>query len=245
MEAAIFLHPALDFASIHIYAHGTIDDPRNTVDAAISMGAIVAESVAEISDGRPFFDSEHGPIHRFKDRHRTLPEAFDDEYFRHMQWAHLASGGAGGGMRWPNRSPHTLTPGMRIAQRGLARFLPLIDWPRFDRRIVSPEIVLHEARGVAGERKVARFGCASADQAVVYLVRRGPFARDGRLDPTRAPLDLRAQIPGLKPGRYEVTAWDTARGEALAQDVQVLTDDAVVRLPPLATDMAIALARTS
>ena len=29
-----------------------------------------------------------------------------------MSWAHLASGGAGGGMRWPNRHPHVLTSGM-------------------------------------------------------------------------------------------------------------------------------------
>ncbi|TIL77742.1 MAG: hypothetical protein E5Y81_12695, partial [Mesorhizobium sp.] len=42
----------------------------------------------------------------------TSPE-LPTEYFRHLQWAHLAAGGAGGGMRWPNRSPHVLTPGMR------------------------------------------------------------------------------------------------------------------------------------
>ena len=88
------------------------------------MGAIVRESLAEIRDTRPFLDTEHGPIHSFKDRHATLPDAFDNEYFRHIQWAHLASGGAGGGMRWPNRRPHVLTPGMREAQAGLSRFLP-------------------------------------------------------------------------------------------------------------------------
>ena len=76
---------------------------------------LVGEALAEITDGRPFFDTEHGPIHTFKDTASTLPEAFDDEYFRHIQWTHLASGGAGGGMRWPNRNPHTLTPGMRRA----------------------------------------------------------------------------------------------------------------------------------
>ena len=122
MEAPIFRNPWLDFATIHIYEHGTIDDPRNTVDAAVGMGSIVKESLAEIVDGRPFLDTEHGPIHTYKDRRVTLPEAFDDEYFRHMQWAHLASGGAGGGMRWPNRSPHTLTHGMRKAQLAMSQF---------------------------------------------------------------------------------------------------------------------------
>lgn len=140
LEEPILRHPDLDFASIHIYQEGTIDDPRNTVDAAIDMGAITADCVAKTVPGRPFLDSEHGPIHRFKDKRRTLPEVFDDEYFRHMQWAHLASGGAGGGMRWPNRTPHVLTHGMREAQRGLATFCRLIDWTSFDRKVVSKRI---------------------------------------------------------------------------------------------------------
>ena len=137
MEAALYRHTHLDFATIHIYEQGTIDHPKNTVDAALGMGRIVRESIEEITDQRPFFDSEHGPIHTFKDRRRTLPEAFDDEYFRHMQWAHLAAGGSGGGMRWPNRNPHSLTPGMREAQRAMTAFLPLIDWARFRRQPVE------------------------------------------------------------------------------------------------------------
>ena len=104
MQEPIFRHPDLDFATIHIYREGTIDDPRNTVAPAVDTGRIVRRSLAEIRDGRPFLDTEHGPIHSFKDKHITLPEPFDDEYFRHMQWAHFASGAAGGGMRWPNRN---------------------------------------------------------------------------------------------------------------------------------------------
>jgi mannan endo-1,4-beta-mannosidase len=117
LEEPIFRHPALQFATIHIYEQGTIDHPRNTVDPAIGMGRIVRHALAEIHDGRPFLDTEHGPIHAYKDRKRPLSEAFDDEYFRHTQWAHLAAGGAGGGMRWPNRTPHVLTSGMRRARR--------------------------------------------------------------------------------------------------------------------------------
>ena len=116
----IFRHPALDFANNHFYEEGTIDHPADTVQPALATGRLVREALAEIADGRPFFDTEHGPIHTFKDHGITLPEPFDDEYFRHMQWAHLASGGAGGGMRWPNRHPHRLTPGMRAAQQAMA-----------------------------------------------------------------------------------------------------------------------------
>ncbi|WP_292496125.1 hypothetical protein, partial [Mesorhizobium sp.] len=133
LREPIFRHPDLDFASLHIYEEGTIDHPSDTVAPALGLGRIVGEALAETRDGRPFLDSEHGPIHTFKDKKITLPEPFDDEYFRHMQWAHLAAGGAGGGMRWPNRTPHVLTPGMRRAQRSLAGFLPLIDWRRFRR----------------------------------------------------------------------------------------------------------------
>lgn len=244
MEHAIFRHPSLDFATIHIYEHGTIDDPKNTVDAAVGMGRIVKASLAEIRDQRPFLDTEHGPIHRFKDHHVTLPESFDDEYFRHMQWAHLASGGAGGGMRWPNRKPHSLTAGMRVAQRGMARFLPLIDWLRFDRVNVTEGIGVVDERGrPVGVRRVARFGCATRDQALVYLLRRDALLKDGRLDRGARPLELRVALPMLEPGRYTVAAWDTVRGEMMRSDVQDVRADGRVSVPPLPGDVALAVKR--
>lgn len=249
MEPAIYRHPALDFATIHIYEQGTIDHPKNTVDAAIGMGRIVQESLAEITDGRPFFDSEHGPIHTFKDRHRTLPEAFDDEYFRHMQWAHLASGAAGGGMRWPNRKVHSLTPGMHVAQRGLARFLSCIDWGRFDRENMSSDLVISDdGKRIVSPRRLARFGCATADQAVVYLLRRDTLLKNGQLDRRAVPLGLQLRVPRLAPGTYLLTAWDTEQGQQIGSTVHSLrngnTLDAFV-LPPLVGEMAVAIRRRS
>jgi hypothetical protein len=41
------------------------------------MHAALAETGGDM---RPVFDSEHGPIPSFHDRHRTLAEAFGDEY---------------------------------------------------------------------------------------------------------------------------------------------------------------------
>ena len=243
MEHAIFRHPALDFATIHIYEHGTIDDPKNTVDAALGLGRIVRQANAEVNDARPFLDSEHGPIHTYKDHHITLPEPFDDEYFRHMQWAHLASGGAGGGMRWPNRSPHTLTAGMRQAQAALSGFLPLVDWLHFDRGNVSQELLVLAAKRKVSPRKVARFGCASEDQAVLYLLRRDALLNDGRLDREAPPLELAIVVPGLSEGRYEVSAWDTVAGVPLGCTVQQLGESRALLVPPLAGDMALALRR--
>ncbi|WP_426956567.1 hypothetical protein [Muricoccus radiodurans] len=231
---SIFRHPALDFASSHFYEHGTIDDPRDTVAAAISFGRLTREALSHITDQRPFFDSEHGPIHKFKDKHRSLPEAFDDEYFRHISWAHLASGGAGGGMRWPNRNPHQLTPGMRRAQRAMSDFLPLVAWGRFHRRNLNEEAEVDDP-------EVALFACGDADQAVGWLLRRAPLRADGRVDDSRAgPVTLR--IPGLALGPRRVTLWDTRVGrEAGRLDATVEGNGWLSVTLPLGPDLAVAV----
>jgi mannan endo-1,4-beta-mannosidase len=232
----IFRHPALDFANTHLYEHGTIDDPRDTVAPALSVGRLIAQAVREAGDLRPVFDSEHGPIHSFKDKHKTLPDAFDDEYFRHIQWAHLASGGAGGGMRWPNRHPHVLTPGMREAQRGLAAFLPLIDWTRFARRTLDGEI------GVADG--VAAFGCGDGEQAVVWLLRTDTIGRDGTLSKHAPAIAVDVGVPGLAAGRYRATCFDTSGGRAVSEEIAEAGDDRLnVKVPALVTDVAVAIRR--
>jgi mannan endo-1,4-beta-mannosidase len=234
----VFGHPALDFASTHFYERDTIDCPRDTVAPAISTGRLIREALGEIADLRPFFDSEHGPIHLFKDRRVTLPEPFDDEYFRHMQWAHFASGGAGGGMRWPNRHPHTLTRGMRAAQGALAQFLPLLDWAQFQRRNLN-----HELRCSHGE--LALFGCGDAEQAVAWLLRTDTVGTDGRLRHDAEPLRTTLAVPGLMPGTYTVTAWDTERGvvQSTAELQQTEGDELCIPLRPFVTDLAVAVRR--
>ena len=237
MAEPIFRHPDLDFATIHIYAHGTIDDPKNTVDPARDFGAIVRQCLRETPAERPFLDTEHGPIHSFKDRRRTLPEAFDDEMFRHMQWAHLASGGAGGGMRWPNRKVHVLTPGMRTAQKSLADFLPQVDWTRFARRNLNAEV-----KTAPGPSHLAVFVCGDAHQALVYLLRRDVTGADGRLRPDAEPLRPMVRLPGLTPGPYRLTAWNTAAGAVAATRTIEVSDSALVfEAPPVATDLMLAI----
>jgi hypothetical protein len=234
---AAFRHPALDFASTHFYEHGTINNPSNTVDAALTTGRLVRGALAEIRDQRPFFDSEHGPIHTFKDFRITLPEPLDDEYFRHIQWAHLASGAAGGGMRWPNRHPHTLTPGMRAAQRALAGFLPLIDWTRFQRQNWNGEVKPpHPA--------LAPFACGDDQQAIVWLLRTDTVQPDGLLDPTATPLTGCLHLPAMQPGSYQVTPWNTTTGcRDDSFPVSHSGEPFCITLPPIRTDLALAVRR--
>lgn len=174
MSGIAFRHPSLDFVNLHFYDDKSIDSPRNTTDAALSTGRLTRAVLQEINDGRPFFDSEHGPIHLFNSRRKTLAEPFDDEYFRHMQWAHFASGGAGGGMRWPYRYPHMLTPGMRKAQLALARFLPMIRFKNFKRKNLNEEIV-------SSNPEIVRFGCGDGKQAIIWLLRTDTIGKKGLL----------------------------------------------------------------
>ena len=235
LSSMIYGHPTLDFASTHFYEEGTIDDPRNTVQPAISTGKLVQEALSQVPCTRPFFDSEHGPIHSFKDHHRTLKEAFDDEYFRHMQWAHFASGAAGGGMRWPNRSPHSLTPGMRAAQKSLAGFLPCIDWSRFARRNWNRELQ------ITNRTDIAAFGCGDETQAVVWLLRTRPLRR-GMLDCSAAPIRIEVAIP-WRGGVINAFAWDTLTGTPAEAPAVATHEDGttVVLTAPVITDVAIAL----
>lgn len=233
----IFRHPALDFATIHIYEKGTIDLPSDTVAPALAMGRIVRESLDAIADGRPFLDTEHGPIHGFNDRGITLPEAFDDEYFRHMQWAHLASGGAGGGMRWPYRHPHRMTPGMRLAQRALAGFCNLVDWTCFHRRPLDV--------AVTDGHEIAVFACGDGRQAVLWCLRRDTLGRDGRMRRDVAPISTSLRLEEFTPGPAIMVSWDTATGSLLSKDEVFTHADASLRLdlPSFRADIAIAILR--
>jgi len=232
----IFRHPALDFATTHLYERGTLDSPRDTVAPALAAGRLMRLAVRDASDGRPVFDSEHGPIHMFKDRHRTLPEPFDDEYHRHIQWAHLASGGAGGGMRWPNRHPHVLTRGMRDAQGALARFLPLIDWTQLHRINLNEEVRTDRP-------EIAVFACGDVDQAVLWLLRTDAKRRSRLVRPDLTPLPVTLEIPGPMSGHFNLTRFDTKRGEIVGEERLSHGVGPLTIATEVTTDIALALRR--
>jgi hypothetical protein len=232
----IFRHPDLDFATTHVYEPGAIDCPTNTVAAADAMARWVRHSLDEIRDGRPFTDSETGPIHTFKDLGITLADSFDANYFRHMSWAHLASGGAGGGMRWPNRHPHTLTPGMRQAQGVMADFSRLIDWSSFASRNITRSLV-------SDHPELLAYGCADDHQAVIWVLR-GREEIDAEGDLPFRPLLRSAvlELPDLDPGDYAVTCVETHNGHALAEYVvEGRGLPLSLELPPFRHDLAVAV----
>jgi mannan endo-1,4-beta-mannosidase len=209
----IFRHPALDFASVHLYEPGTLDAPQSTMAAAEATARLMQAALAECPPLRPLLDTEHGPVHTFCDGGMTLPESFDTACFRRTQWAHLASGGAGGGMRWPYRHPHALLPAMHAAQGVLAGFLPLIDWQTFARTPLADRLQVHDFAGLA-------IGCGDAHQAILCLMR-------GEMEDA---IVSRVEIAGMEPGRYTVTRADTVTGARETSTVHTRQDGTLVVL---------------
>ncbi|WP_199474180.1 glycoside hydrolase 5 family protein [Adhaeribacter pallidiroseus] len=232
----IFRHPELDFATTHFYDAKTINHPKDTVNPAICTGTLVREALEHLQPPKPFFDSEHGPIHSFKDLRKTLPDEFDDEYFRHIQWAHLASGAAGGGMRWPNRHPHVLTPGMRLAQASLANFVQILDWSQFQRINLNQELKISSPA-------FAGFCCADDKQAIVWLLRQDKRDKKKLVDKLAPAITPTIIIPGLQAGPYQVYFWKTLAGELLTQKTlqSSCNNQLQIAVPPIVTDIAIAI----
>jgi mannan endo-1,4-beta-mannosidase len=137
-------------------------------------------------------------------------------------------------MRWPNRRPHRLTDGMRAAQAALSRFMPAIDWLSFRRVAIDAQVTSPAALHVTA--------CGDDRQALVYLLRTDALNERGMVDRSAAPVSATLSIPGLKPGRYRATAWDTAAGEPAARLEGASQHGALtLALPPFAADLALAV----
>jgi mannan endo-1,4-beta-mannosidase len=138
-------------------------------------------------------------------------------------------------MRWPNRHPHTLTHGMRLAQKHMVGFLDHIHWPSFRRRNLSCSVKA---------RHFHAFACGDEAQALVWLLRRDQIAHDKCLRRDAVPVTTSFTVPGLADGSYRVRGWDTETGtpredmivEASGGALQVTTSDIV-------TDRAYAITR--
>ncbi|MBW3625643.1 MAG: hypothetical protein KY468_19800 [Armatimonadetes bacterium] len=233
-EAILYRHPALDFSSPHFYGTRAMDLPRDTAAPARAMGRWMRHAWSRMDSPRPLLNSEHGPVLACRRRNR-LPETLDDEYERHLMWVHLASGGAGSGMRWPYRQPHLLTPGMRRSLRSMAGFMTLVDWRRF-----SPEDAMPEVK--VGATGIEVFACRDRTQAVIWLMRRAPPKHTGPLPVSEPICPLVITLSGMEPGKYVARLWRTKEGGCMGSLPAPWTGGKLrITVPRFENDIALAL----
>ena len=92
-------------------------------------------------------------------------------------------------------------------------------------------------------QRLARFGCATTDQALVYLLRRDTLLKCGRTALRVEPVTLALAVPSLQPGNYAVRAWDTRTGTQVSSAQQSLAERGRLSLPPFCEDLAVAIRR--
>lgn len=222
---AVYRHPLFEFANTHQY-YGAVNDPKNIIDPALAVNNGTRASLNVIPDGRPYVDSESGPI-SLAPPWLTNDTPFDEQYYRHMAWAHFASGGNGPGMRWPYRIPHMLSTGMHQTQRAISVVADRLNWNRFDPKNADARLSVNKPRLIL-------MGCADARQAMVWLT------QDVRVRPAEITPGVEVTIAGFGPGRYEAVAWNTYTGSLLSRAILASANSRItVSLPALALDMAI------
>lgn len=186
-----FRRPDLDIANVHLYI-GASRDPREPWVAVPTEAEGVRHALSEVRDGRPFMDTENGPIDRW------VPDPkLDDAVFHDQSWSHLASGGAGSGLRWPYRGPHHLSDGMLAHLKAMRRFCDSVDWRALSGAWSPIEIT---GSGVVGEGIVGT-GYRAGEHGMAFA------ARKGKLGAAMAG-EIRVTVPGARAGRV----WDAEAG---------------------------------
>jgi mannan endo-1,4-beta-mannosidase len=216
----------LDFATTHLYYPGSVNAPRDAISPADAVADGVRYSLESIQDGRPYTDTESGP-RDLQPPWLTNRPAFDEEVHHFMSWAHFASGGCGAGMRWPYRSPQSVTAGMLRNLKALADVAQAFDWHLF-LPVNAAARVSVDFPGVFAK------ACSDDHQALVWLY------HDTRGRPAFRVEDAKLTIRGLKPGNYLVRCWNTETGKMLSARLAPGTRAGLVAvLPPFETDIAV------
>jgi hypothetical protein len=197
----IYNHPALDFANTHLYTGAGVRAPTDTVEGAQEIIDAVGQSLRLLDrTPRPYMDTETGPI----DQWIADPD-FDQEYHHNISWAHLASGAAGSGMRWPYTKPHWILPTLRANLLAVARFSAGIDWAHFASHGIAQEIRVN-APGII------KTGCADERTAIIWLLRDKRVADGPQIGALTIELD-----DILNDGTYLVELWETYQGRQFTE----------------------------
>ena len=149
-----FSLPVLDYATTHLYI-GASRAPKESVGPALAIQQGVRFALAQMSNRRPYMDTENGPIDKWIES-----AELDDEVFRGMTWAHLASGAAGSGFRWPYRNPHHLTEGMLASLKAMNGFVREAPW----RSLAGERVRV----SVSGPEGAATCGFGTPESAMVW-----------------------------------------------------------------------------
>ncbi len=198
--------PDLDIANTHLYIGAGRKAPDDPADVVGAESEGVRHAIGEIRDARPYMDTENGPIDAW-----IADEWLDNAMFHDQVWAHLASGGAGSGLRWPYRTPHRITDGMLDHLRRMRAFADAVDWTRFTG--ASSPITTVSYGGVStGYRALPRDGRSGG--ALLFLVRSKYVAQGATLN---NPVPF--TIQGMPRGR--VRLFDTHAGRWLPARVVV------------------------
>jgi mannan endo-1,4-beta-mannosidase len=124
---------------------------------------------------------------------------------------------------------------MRRAQSALSRFLPLIDWTRFNRRCWNDALELN-AKGFAA------FGCGDESQAVLWLLRTDATGRDGRIKPDARPRSVMVCCPAAREGPCRVRFFNTEAGAVTGEaTAHASSGRLVIPVKGIEADVAVAV----
>jgi len=168
--------PMLDYATTHLYI-GASRAPKEPVGPALTETEGVEYCLSRIRDNRPYMDTENGPIDRW-----ISDATLDDAVFHNMIWAHMASGAAGSGFRWPYRQPHHLTEGMLKSLKAMSVFAADVPWASLAGSRVSLK--------VSGPEGAATCGFGTATAALVWTSGSGPVSVSWPGGPSHVSLKL-------------------------------------------------------
>lgn len=217
----IYNHPKLDFANTHLYTGSGMNAPTNTTDVAEEVALAVNYALFMLNDNRPYTDTESGPIEQWIGSAR-----FDAEFLHNVSWSHLASGGAGTGMRWPYRTPHILTDEMMNVLGRIAQFTNEFDFTGFAPNNISVDLIApldHQVYGIGDDTRM-----------LVWML------RDDRAQGEAAPATL--TLDYIVPGTYQVSLWDPWEAQWITQSTMSFNETkGELEIPAFEKDITIVL----
>lgn len=257
-KSTLRYHPDLDFVTTHMYS-GSIANPQVRVEGeiktdvttpAVEAFLVAAGVLSTLPEGKPYFDTEHGPIgaqlplDRYYIVDGMRSPVADETYFHNIIWAHFIAGAAGAPTRWGFRpdTPQGYRPTDEMLDDlgRLHRFALLFDLQTFAPAPIS--LFGTTKAGRSNRDDLLVIGSVDDDQVMFWVLQRRKPIPDG---PTEPVTDAVIDVPVLAEGQYLVQLYDTHRGEVVSEFAVDSKDKRlVIPLPSFTYDIALRVART-